>query len=95
MCEGPDVIELLPHKKYFVCPRCSVTYSKNRHGITFFIDEEVFIEKYDSRVSGRIFIIKGIYIMEECESGRMHYLIDKETSRPLKSVLDTNWLIKK
>lgn len=90
--ENETVFELLP--KYFVCEKCSVTYAKDRTGQAFLLDEEVLINHYHQKTEGRIFIIKGIYIMEECESGRMIYLVDKETNKNLKSVLDTNWLIK-
>lgn len=92
--EHPEAFEVLPEKKYNACPKCAVTYAKNRNGIAFLLDEDVMIKEYHKGTNDRIFTIKGIYIMEECESGRMIYLIDKETERPLKSVLDTNWLIK-
>ncbi len=93
--EHKDAFIVLAEKKYYACPKCSVTYGKCRTGEAFLLEEEVFINNYHAMTDGRTFIIKGIYIMEECESGRMIYLIDKETQRPLKSVLDTNWLIKK
>jgi len=94
MEENESVVELLPDKKYHVCNKCSVTYAQDRNRVTFILDEEVMIRKYHPKTEGRTFIIKGIYIMEECESGRMIYLIDKETGKNLKSVLDTNFLIK-
>lgn len=92
--EGDDVISVLPEKAYYACPKCSVTYAKNRTGIAFLLDEEVHLGALYEKTQGRVFVIKGIYIMEECESGRMIHVHDKETGKPFKSVLDTNWLIK-
>ena len=92
--ENETVFEVLPEKKYNACGKCIVTYGKNRKGETFVLDEEVMIRRYHPKTEGRIFILKGIYIMEECESGRMCYLVDKETGNKLKSVLDINWLLK-
>lgn len=92
--ESEDVIAVLPDKKYFACPKCTVTYAKDRTGEAFLINEEVYLKSLYEKTQGRVFIIKGIYIMEECESGRMIHVHDKETGKPFKSVLDTNWLIK-
>ena len=92
--ENETVFEVLPEKKYNACNKCSVTYGQNRKKETFVLDEEVFINKYHSKTENRIFIIKEIFIFEECESGRMAHLIDKETGNKLKSVLDINWLLK-
>ena len=94
MEENETVFEVLPEKKYNACYRCDVTYGKNRNNITFFPNEEVYINGYHPKTEGRIFIIKNIFIFEECESGRMCFLVDKETNKILKSVLDINWLIK-
>jgi hypothetical protein len=94
MEENETVVELLPKKKYNVCGKCSVTYAKDRKGRIFVLDEEVYINEYHQKTNDRIFIIKGIYITEECESGWMIFLADKETGKYLKSVLNVNWLIK-
>lgn len=80
------------NESYYSCPKCSVTYGKNRTGEAFVLEQEVLISKYHSKTEGRTFVIKGIYIMEECESGRMVYLMDKETNKPLRTILDINWL---
>ena len=93
MVESEDVFAVLPGK-YFSCPRCSVTYAKDRTGVAFLLDEEVNLRPLYAGTDGRRFVIKGIYIMEECESGRMIHLHDKETNKPFKRILDTNWLIK-
>ena len=95
MEERHDVFEVLPEKKYNACPVCSVTYAKNRRGQAFIIDEEVCINGYHTQLDNRPLVIKGIFIFEECESGRMIYLKDKTTDKPLKSIFDTNWLTKK
>lgn len=94
LTESVLVKQVLPEKKYFACPSCSVTYAKDRTGTAFLLDEEVYLGPLYSATQGRVFVIKGIYIMEECESGRMIHVHDKQTGKPLKSVLDTNWLIK-
>lgn len=69
-----------------------VDYAKDRTGYAFLLNQDVYLKKYHSKTDGRIFVIKGIYIHEECESGRMIYLVDKETGNPLRSMLDVNWL---
>ncbi len=92
--EREDVVLALPSRKYYVCGACAVTYGKNRKGEIFFPNEEVHIDDFNPKTNGRIFIITGIYILEECESGRMVTLKDKETDRPLKTELDINWLLK-
>ena len=94
MEDREDVFMVLPEKKYSACPKCSVNYAKDRTGFAFMLDDEVFIPTYHSKTESRVFVVKGIFIFEECESGRMIYLVDKETQRPLKSILDTNWLKK-
>lgn len=93
LTEGDDVFAVIPDK-YFSCPKCSVTYAKDRTGQAFLLDEEVNLAPMNEATNGRIFVVKGIYIMEECESGRMIHVHDKETGRPFKRILDTNWLIK-
>jgi hypothetical protein len=92
--ENKTVFELIPEKKINCCDKCSVTYGKNRNGIAFILGEEVMIRNYHEKTDNRIFLLKAIFINEECESGRMCYLVDKETSKPLKSLLDINWLLK-
>lgn len=95
MEDREDVFEVLPEKKYNSCPKCSVIYAKNRIGEAFLLDEEVNVKQgYNSKLDGRPLIIKGIFIMEECESGRMIFMHDKESGKPLKMILDTNWLTK-
>jgi hypothetical protein len=95
LTECEDVILISDKRKYFVCPRCIVTYGKDRYGNTFFPDEEVNIKPgYHSACNGRAFVITGIFIFEECESGRLATLKDKETGKPFKSELDINWLLK-
>lgn len=89
-----DVFLVLKNENYYACPECTVTYAKNRYGVAFLLDEDVYIRKYHTKTDGRIFTIKGIFIHEECESGRMIFLIDKETGNVLKSMLDINWLFK-
>lgn len=91
--ESVLVFPVIPGK-YFSCPKCSVTYAKSRTGEAFMLDEDVYLRPLYSATDGRVFVIKGIYIMEECESGRMIHVFDKITGKPFKSVLDTNWLIK-
>lgn len=95
MEERPDVFEVLPEKKYNACRICSVTYAKNRKGFAFVLDDEVSINGYHTVLDGRSLIIRGIFLFEECESGRMIFMHDKETGKPLKSIFDTNWLTKK
>lgn len=94
LIDDETVFVVLPEKRYFACPKCSVTYAKDRTGQAFMIDEQVKLGRLYPATEERIFVIKGIYIMEECESGRMIHVFDKESGRPFKSVLDTNWLIK-
>ena len=94
MEDNQTAFEVLPKKKYVACSKCSVTYGKNRNGQTFVLSEEVMLNRYHAKTENRVFVIEGIYIMEECESGRMCLLVDKETGKKLKSVLDINWLLK-
>jgi hypothetical protein len=90
-----DVQFLLAEIKYAFCGKCSVTYAKDRKGNTFVIDEEIMFRlDYHPKTKDRVFVIKGIYIFEESESGRLIHLHDKETGRPMKMVFDTNWLLK-
>jgi hypothetical protein len=83
-------------RKYAACSKCEVTYGKDRNGITFFPGEEVLLKDGGNftKLINRPLIIKGIYIFEECESGRMVWLKDKETDKPLTHIFDINWLIK-
>jgi hypothetical protein len=93
--EGPDVVRALVKREYYVCPKCSVTYGKSRDGTTFLLNEEVYVKPgFSAQLNGRIVIITGIFIFEECESGRMMTLKDKETGKPFKTELDINWLLK-
>lgn len=94
MQDADDAQFLLAEIMFAFCGKCSVTYAKGRMDWTFSLHEEVMIKEWHRKVENRIFIIKGIYIFEECESGRMIFLVDKETQRPLKTILDTNWLLK-
>jgi hypothetical protein len=93
LSEGEEVFAVLSGK-YFSCPKCSVTYAKDRTGEAFLLNEAVNLRPLYPGTNGKVFLIKGIYIMEECESGRMIHLQDKETGKPFKRILDTNWLIK-
>lgn len=95
MEDREDVFLVMERPRYCACPKCSVDYAKNRHGTAFLLDEEVFIKPGKHKMlDGRLMIITGIFIHEECESGRMIWMKDKETDKPLKFVLDTNWLDK-
>jgi hypothetical protein len=95
LSEGDDVVLVSAKRKYYACPKCIVTYGRDRDGSTFFPNDEVYIKPgYHSACNGRIFIITGIFIFEECESGRLVTLKDKETGNPFKSELDINWLTK-
>jgi hypothetical protein len=83
-------------RKFNACEKCLVTYGKNRNGITFFPEEEVFIKdgaNYRSLLN-RILIIDSIFINEEFESGRCVLLRDKETNKVFTHIYDINWLIK-
>lgn len=95
LIESKEVVRALIKREYYVCPKCSVTYGKDRFGNTFLVDEEVHMKPgFSSKMDGRIFVITGIFIFEECESGRIVTLNDKETGRPFKSEVDINWLRK-
>ncbi len=96
MEENESVIMVCESRKYCACSKCTVTYGKDRNGITFFPEEEVLLKDGGNfkKLVNRPVIIKGIYIFEECESGRMVWLKDKETDKPLKNIFDINWLIK-
>lgn len=74
------------------CVNCKTTYGKNRDGFAFMQGVEVNIINYHKLTEGRVFIIGSIFINGGCESGRVAYLVDKETGKPLKSFLDINWL---
>lgn len=94
--ENESVVMVCEDRNYAACDKCTVTYGKDRNGVTFFPEEEVFLRDGGNFkiLRDRLLIIKGIYIFEECESGRMVWLKDKETDRPLKNIFDINWLIK-
>lgn len=95
MHEGPEVVRALVKREYYVCPKCSVTYAKDRFGNTFLLEEEVYMKAgFSSKVDMRKMIITGIFIFEECESGRMITLKDKETNKPFRTEVDVNWLKK-
>lgn len=83
-------------RKFNACEKCKVTYGKNRNGITFFPEEEVFIKDGANyrNLLNRILIIDSIYINEEFESGRCVLLRDKETNKVFTHIYDINWLIK-
>lgn len=90
---GIEVYLVLKNEKFYACPSCTVNYAKDRSGFAFMLENEVMIRNYHTKTDNRIFIIKGIYIHEECESGRLIFLVDKETGKHLKAMLDTNWLL--
>lgn len=95
MEDRPDVFQVVEYPKYCACPKCSVTYAKNRYGAAFLLDEEVLVKPGRHKMlNDRVMKIIGIFIFEECESGRMIWMKDKETDKPLKFILDTNWLDK-
>jgi hypothetical protein len=96
MEENESVKMICEDRKYAVCHKCTVTYGKDRNGVTFFPGEAVKLKEggnYKVLVD-KIQIIEGIYIFEECESGRMVLLRDNETNKTLKRIFDINWLIK-
>lgn len=95
LTESEKVVLVSEKRKYYACPNCIVTYGKDRYGNTFFPNEAVHIKPgYHSACNGRVFIITGIFIFEECESGRLVTLKDNETGNPFKTELDINWLTK-
>lgn len=93
-CKKDYDVDLFPSEdgRLRFCISCRVGYAKNRSGFAFMTANEVFIKDYHPKTNGRIFIIKDIFIYESCESGRMVYLVDKETGRPLRAMIDANWL---
>lgn len=96
MEENESVVMVCEDRKYAACSKCSVTYGKDRYGNTFFPEEEVLLRDGGNfkMLRDRLLIIDGIYIFEECESGRMVLLRDKETNKKLTHIFDVNWLIK-
>ncbi len=96
MEENESVKMICEDRKYAACEKCEVAYGENRNGITFLPKEEVLLKDGGNFkiLRDRPLIIKGIYIFEKCESGRMVWLKDKETDKPLKNIFDINWLIK-
>lgn len=93
-CKKDYEIPLFPSEdgRYKFCMSCHVSYGKNRTGFAFMTTNEVYLKNYHSKTDGRIFIVKGIFIYDACESGRLVYLVDKESGRPLKQMIDVNWL---
>lgn len=94
--ESVKVIVDTKIRKYNACDKCTVTYGKDRNGVTFFLEEEVFLKnggEYKQLIN-RPLIIDGIYIHEEFESGRTVLLRDKETNKKFTHIYDINWLIK-
>ena len=88
-----DVFLVLSNEQFYSCEGCMVTYAKDRSGFAWMLNQEVKLkDMFSSKTNGRVFILKGIYIHEDCESGRLVFLVDKETGRPLKYMLDCNWL---
>lgn len=71
-----------------------VTEAKNRKGEVFVLEEEVFVNGYHSKMDNRVFVVIWMGKMDNCESGVMIGLKDKETGNLVKKSLDTNWLIK-
>lgn len=68
--------------------------AKNRRGELFEMNEEVHVNGYHPKMDGRVFVIIWMGKMDNCESGVMIGLKDKETGNLVKKSLDTNWLIK-
>jgi hypothetical protein len=96
MEENESVVMVCEDRKYAVCGKCTVTYGKAHNGETFFPEEEVLLKDGGNftKLINRPLIIEGIYIFEECMSGRMTLLRDKETNKKLTHIFDLNWLIK-
>lgn len=96
MEENESVIMVCEERKYSACDKCTVTYGKNRVGVTFFPEEEILLNDGGNfkGLKSRPLIIDGIYIHEEFESGRTVLLRDKETNKKLTHIFDINWLIK-
>lgn len=89
-----EVFEILIEKGTHDCKKCMSCYGKNRDGLSFMVPEEVLINNFHPMTNGRIFQLKAIHIYDGCESGKKAFLIDKQTGRHLKYMLDTNWLKK-
>jgi hypothetical protein len=96
MDENESVVMVCEDRKYAACSKCEVTYGKDRNGVTFFPGEAVLLKDGGNFkvLKDKIQIIQGIYIFEECESGRMALLRDNESNKTLKRIFDINWLIK-
>lgn len=88
------VCEIDAETRFKFCKNCCVTYAKGRRDWTFSLDEEVMIKNWHKKSDNEVFVIKGIFILEECQSGRMIHLVHRDTNRPFKGLLDTNWLLK-
>jgi hypothetical protein len=96
MEENESVVMICEDRKYAACSKCTVTYGQDGKGDTFFPEEEVLLKDGGNftKLINRPLIIEGIYIFEECMSGRMVLLRDKETNKKLTHIFDINWLIK-
>lgn len=96
ICNGclNDVDIVCETEKFKWCKNCSVTYAKGRKGWMFSLEEEVMIKQWHPQSENEVFLVSGIFILEECESGRMIYLVHRDSGRPLKGLFDTNWLLK-
>ena len=92
--EGDDVVLVSIKRKYYACPKCIVTYGKDRYGNTFFPNEAVYIKPgFHPGCDGRVFIITGIFIFEECESADARGIDVRELSEPADGRLDVLQLL--
>jgi hypothetical protein len=97
--EDNDTVKVIVEDRirtFRACDKCRVTYGRDRKGVTFFPEEEVYIKDgalYKNLVN-RLLIIDSIFINEEFESGRCVLLRDKETNKIFTRIYDINWLIK-
>ena len=69
MEENDSVIMVCEERKYYACDKCTVTYGKDRNGITYFPEEEVLLNDGGNfkSLKNRPLLIDGIYIHEEFE----------------------------
>lgn len=96
MEENESVVMVCEDRKYAACSKCEVDCGDNRNGVTFFKGEAVLLKDGGNFkiLKDKIQTIQGIYIFEDCESGRMVLLKDNESNKTLKRIFDINWLIK-
>lgn len=96
MAENESVIMVCEDRKYAACSECEVGNGKDRNGVSFFKGEAVLLKDGGNFkiLKDKIQTIQGIYIFEDCESGRMVLLKDNESNKTLKRIFDINWLIK-